>query len=65
MVASSATVADPVLPQEAHGEGPELLLIYYYLKIVMVLTQVTIAGAHHFWLVALVPSNQQEDVFAF
>ena len=65
MVASSATVADPVLPQEAHGEGPELLLVYYHLGIVTVLTQVAIAGAHHFWLAALVPPCQQEDVFAF
>lgn len=62
MVATSARVADSVLPQEAHGEGPELPSVYYYLDIVMVLTQVAIAGAHHFWLAALVPPCQQDDV---
>lgn len=48
---SSAKVADSVLPQEAHGESPELPSVYCYLDIVMVLTQVAIAGAHHFRLV--------------
>lgn len=62
MVPSSARVADSVLPEEAHGEGPELPSVYYHLDIVMVLTQVAIAGAHHFWLAALFPPCQQEDV---
>lgn len=48
MVAGSARVADSVLPQEAHGEGPKLPLVYYHLDIVIVVTQVAIAGAHHF-----------------
>ena len=55
MAVSFARIGDLILPQEVHGEGPKLPSMYYYLDIVIVLTQVAIASAHHFWLAGLAP----------